>query len=508
MTGRYPVTGTAVLPFAGAALSGLAQVLVYPRFSWEWLAPLCLVPLLLAVRDIPAKRRFLVGWLSGAVFWGGTCYWIYPVMRDYASITPAVAGILFVFFFLLMGISPGAFALIAGRFLHYRWAVPALAGLWVAMEGSYQHTFFSFTWTQLGNASLDFPLEHIARLAPWTGIYGPSLVFALANAAVAVALVRRSWRPMLALAPVAGVLLLPPLPADRTGPETARLVQPNVHPDLIKQGWLAENGTEHLRTMLEMSKAAKHGDRPSLLVWSEYPVSFYYFDDQPLRKFLERVALESGAAFVFNTISFEGGDRLRPRNSSVTLDRNGAKLSQYSKIHLVPFGEYVPWPFSLFVEKITMQAGTFQPGDEIALASVDGHRVGTFICYESVFGRSIRKFTANGAELLVNISNDSWYGRSAARDQHLLVARMRAAENGRWILRATNDGITSAISPAGRVAASLPPYVQEALDVRFEYLSHRTPFVRYGEWLWWACLLGAVIALASDIGLRRRAALQ
>ena len=508
MTGRDPITGTTGLAFAGAALSGLAQVLVYPRFSWVWLAPVCLVPLLLAVRGIPAKRRFLVGWLSGAVFWGGTCYWIYPVMRDYAGITPVVAGVLFVFFFLLMGISPGAFALMAGPFLKYRWSVPALAALWVAVEGSYQHTFFSFTWTQLGNASLDFPVEHIARLAPWTGIYGPSLVFALANAAFAVAVARRSWRPMSALVPLVGISLLPPLPAHRAGPETARLVQPNVHPDLIKEGWLAENGTEHLRAMLEMSKVPKRDDRPSLLVWPEYPVSFYYYDDHRLRNFLERVALESGAAFVFNTISFEGGDRLRPRNSSVTLHRNGAKLSEYSKIHLVPFGEFVPWPFSLFVEKITMQAGTFRPGNEIAVASIDGHGVGTFICYESVFGRSIRQFTANGAELLVNISNDSWYGRSAARDQHLLVARMRAAENGRWILRATNDGITAAISPAGRVTASLPPYVQETLDVRFEYLSHHTPFVRYGEWLWWACLLGAVVALGWDIGLRRRAPLR
>jgi apolipoprotein N-acyltransferase len=125
-----------------------------------------------------------------------------------------------------------------------------------------------------------------------------------------------------------------------------------------------------------------------------------------------------------------------------------------------------------------------------------------------VYARSIRKFTAAGAELLVNISNDSWYGRSAAREQHLLIARMRAVENGRWILRSTNDGITSAIGPSGRVEASLPSYVQDTLDVRFQYLSHRTPFVRYGEWLWWLCLLGTAAAVIWDAASPRRAALQ
>ena len=505
--GPLPTAAPAVV-FTGAALSGIAQVLVFPRFSWEWLAPVCLVPLLLVLRDLRARRRFAAGWISGAVFWGGTCYWIYPVMRDYAGITPFVAGILFVLFFAIMAASPGVFALLAGRFLKRPWAVPALAVLWVAVEGSYQHTLFLFTWTHLGNASLDFPLPQIQRLAPWTGVYGPSLVFALANAAVATALMRRSLGPVIALAPIAAIFLLPPLPPARPGEQTARLVQPNVDPDLLNAGWLAENGTAHLLRMLEMSSVPPNGDRPALLVWPEYPVSAYYFDDPASRAFLERVARDSGAAFIFNTISFEDGDRGRPQNSSVTLDRNGAKLSEYSKMHLVPFGEFVPWPFHYFVEKITMEAGMFRPGKRIAVASVDGHGIGTFICYESVYARSIRKFTAAGAELLVNISNDSWYGRSAAREQHLLIARMRAVENGRWILRSTNDGITSAIGPSGRVEASLPSYVQDTLDVRFQYLSHRTPFVRYGEWLWWLCLLGTAAAVIWDAASPRRAALQ
>ena len=233
-------------------------------------------------------------------------------------------------------------------------------------------------------------------------------------------------------------------------------------------------------------------------MWPEYPVPAYYFDDPASRAFFERVARESGAAFIFNSISFEGGDRSRPRNSSATLARPANGSPSTRRCTLVPFGEFVPWPFHYFVEKITLQAGMFRPGRRVAVATVDGRGIGTFICYESVFARSVRKFTAAGAELLVNISNDSWYGRSAAREQHLLIARMRAVENGRWLLRATNDGVTSAIGPSGRVEASLPPYEQAFLDVRFDFLSERTAFVRFGEWLWWLCLAAALVAVAAE----------
>ena len=499
-------SGKLSVALGGAALSGLLQVLIFPRFSWDWLAPVCLVPLLVVLKDLTVRERLVAGLLCGAIFWAGTCYWVYAVMRDYAGIAPFVAGLLYIAAFLAMALQTGVFGVLAGRFLHWRWAVPAVAALWVSLDGTYRYLLF--TWTQLGNVAVDFPLPQVLRLAPWTGIYGPSLVFALVNAGIAVAILHRSFRPLLSLVPLAGLVLLPPLPESGPQRETARLVQPNVHPDLVKTGWLAEEGTAHLAKMLEMSKATSAGERPTLLVWPEYPVSAYYFDDAASRAFLERVARESGAAFIFNTISFEDGDRLRPQNSSVTLGRNGERLSSYSKIRLVPFGEFVPWPFHLFVKKITLQAGTFRPGKQISVASVDGHGIGTFICYESVFANSIRKFTRNGAELLVNISNDSWYGRSAAREQHLLVARMRAVENGRWILRATNDGVTSAIDPAGSVVAALPSYVQDSLDVRFEYRSELTAFVRYGEWLWWLCLLGTVIMFGYAHVMDRRGALR
>ena len=159
-----------------------------------------------------------------------------------------------------------------------------------------------------------------------------------------------------------------------------------------------------------------------------------------------------------------------------------------------------PGPISLFIDKITLEAGDFIPGDKVAVAQVGKHGIGTFICYDSVFARGVRRFVVNGAELLVNISNDSWFGRTAARDQHLLIVRMRAIENARWLLRATNDGVTAIIDPAGRTVATLPSYQEGVLCGRFDYSSKMTWFARFGEWFWW----GAVLATACLLGLARR----
>jgi apolipoprotein N-acyltransferase len=211
---------------------------------------------------------------------------------------------------------------------------------------------------------------------------------------------------------------------------------------------------------------------------------------------MEQVARQSGAYFIFNTVAFEDAQRRRPLNGAVTLSPKGDLVSRYAKIFLVPFGEFVPWPFSLFIDKITLEAGDFVPGRDVAVAQVGDHRVGTFICYESVFADGVRRFVANGAEVLVNISNDSWYGPTAARYQHLLIARMRAMENSRWLLRATNDGITTIINPAGQLVGALPSYEQAILDGRFSYSTSLTWFTRFGEWFWYVSIVATAVFLA------------
>jgi apolipoprotein N-acyltransferase len=366
------------------------------------------------------------------------------------------------------------------------------------------HQYLDFTWLHFGNAAANMSV--LMRLAPYTGVYGVSFALAMMNVAVALVLLRRPRVQLAWLALLPLLFLLPALPEPKPGTSTARLVQPNIHPDALISGvWTPARSAQHLERMKALSTVeADEIDPtlPQLLIWPEYPVPAYFFDSPGWRAFMENLARQVGAYFIFNTVAFEETNGRRPLNGAVTLSPSGAVVSRYAKIFLVPFGEFVPWPFSLFVDKITLEAGDFAPGNDVAVALAGEHRIGTFICYESAFARGIREFAARGAEVLVTLSNDSWYGRSAARRQHLLLARMRAVENGRWLLRATNDGITCAIDPAGRVVAALPSFEEGVLCARFNYESHRTWFVRFGQWFWWTCVAatGAFLVVARRQG--------
>jgi apolipoprotein N-acyltransferase len=200
------------------------------------------------------------------------------------------------------------------------------------------------------------------------------------------------------------------------------------------------------------------------------------------------IAQSVDAPVIFNAIAFKDVDGVRrPLNSALTVNAAGELVGRYAKMHLVPFGEFVPWPFSAFIDKITLQAGDFTPGEEASVARINGRQVGVYICYENAFASGVRQFTANGAEVLVNISNDGWYGATAARYQHLLLARMRAIENQRWILRATADGITTSINRAGQITPPLPSFEPGAVTASFAYSADLSWYARWGDWFWWLC---------------------
>ena len=483
---------------AAALLSGLLLVLTFPAFHYSLLSAVAAVPLLAALTQARGRMEpWCLGSLTGFVFWGGTCYWVYDVMHRYANLSAPAATAVFIGFFVVKGMHSGLFALLAAPLLKRPWAVPAVAAAWVAVEGTHQ---FFFTWLHLGNAAAGMSV--VVRAAPYTGVYGLSFVLMMMNAAAALAILRRPRRELawLLLAPL--LYTLPEVPPRRQGRETARLIQPNIHPDEVVEGrWTRYRAAAHRARMAALSLGVSSefpSETPSLVIWPEYTVPAYYFDDPAFEFFISELARETGAHLIFNTVAFRRGeDGARPLNSAVTLNPDGHLIAHYSKRFLVPFGEFVPWPFSLFIERITVEAGDFLPGESLALASAGNRKLGTFICYESVFAEGVREFTAAGAEVLVNLSNDSWYGRTAARQQHLLIARMRAIENRRWLLRATNDGITSIIDPAGRLQGWLPSFQDGVLTGRFDYESDLTWFSRWGEWFWWLCLAATAAAMLS-----------
>jgi len=388
----------------------------------------------------------------------------------------------------------GVFALLAGILMRRWWAVPTVAALWTAIEAT--HGFLGFAWLALGNAAITMSLP--LRLAPYTGVWGVSFVFVMMSAALALALLHRPRAQLLWLAVLPFLTFLPPLPDAHRGREAALLAQPDVSESAEwTREWLDRSEQEQLSLTLR-ADMMEISHPPSIIVWPEVPEPFYYFEDPQFRSRIDELARATKAYVLLGIVAHT--PQGAPLNSAVLVSPAGAPVSRYDKVNLVPFGEFVPWPFRAIVSKVSTEAGDFQAGREAVVSPLDGHKIGAFICYESAFPNFVRQFAAHGAEVLFNISNDSWFGNSAARYQHLLLVRMRAAENRRWILRSTNDGITATIDSAGRLRGMLPLYTQATSYTGFTYIPEQTFYTQHGDWFAWLC---GAMAIAGLVVSRR-----
>jgi apolipoprotein N-acyltransferase len=478
------------LNFLLALLTSLLVTLSLPRFNWSWLMPVALTPLVLAAAREPRPLwRFLAGWLAGAGVLFGVTDWIRFVISFHGGLGMVGGWGAFFLFCLAKGFYWGVFALLAGPVLRLWWAVPAIAALWAGVDITFGSILFQ--WVTLGNAGSDMSIP--MRLAPITGVHGLSFVFMMMSTAVALVILRRPRWQISWLLLLPALILLPSLPEPAEAGARAVALQPNIDET---QEWTRESLARAERELALLSmRTALRADpkKPDLLIWPELPAPFYYYDDAEFRQLAGELARATRMWFLLGTVAHTSQGA--PLNSALLLSPNAEPVARYDKIHLVPFGEYVPWPFGFF-NKITKEVGDFAPGMSVVTPPVGEHKIGTFICYESAFPALARQFVQNGAEVLFNLSNDGYFGRSAsAREQHLLVVRMRAAENARWIVRATNDGITASVDPAGRVVKQLPPFVETAGDLPYSYRKDQTFYTRHGDWFGWSCVVLGAIAV-------------
>jgi apolipoprotein N-acyltransferase len=333
------------------------------------------------------------------------------------------------------------------------------------------------------------------RLAPFTGVYGISFAFTMMATALALALLRRSRLELLWLLPLLFLVFLPQMPSALRGRETALLAQPNISETAQWTSQSLDQLERDQATLTLRGALIETKQPPSIIVWPEVPAPFYYYEDPAFRAYADGLARGTHAYFLMGIVAHTPGGA--PLNSATLISPEGTPVSRYDKVNLVPFGEFVPWPFG-FANKISTETGDFAAGKRVVVSAVGNHKIAAFICYESVFPGFVRKFADAGAEVLFNISNDGWFGKSAAREQHLSMVRMRAAENRRWILRSTNDGITATIDSAGRLRGTLPLYVQATSYTGFNYISEKTAYTRYGDWFPWLCAVLAVMCLIAD----------
>ena len=522
----------------------LAGPLPVWRTVFAWFA---LVPLLMGLLRLPLpgeSRRWTLGWsaaagwLCGAVWFDANCYWVYDTVHLYGGMNGPTGLFAMLLFGLYLGFWFGVFALaLAGirlATMGTRSGWLAFAGipfLWVAMEFALAR-IPEFPWDLLGYSQVDNAL--LMRLAPWTGVYGISFLVAGVNALLAAGLVlkveeKRADGVGFSVAAFCGCLGLSIVglgmagsmvhPARPSAEAMAVLIQPNL--DVANDDvWVGpewdrrmaqfaalgrENCGPYIAGMPDtaapevMVKCAVPMSAPALIAWPESPAGFR--DNDPVFRAAmaaivksDRAPLIVGDWGLSSEPASEPGGRFQIYNSASVVSSDGRFVGRYDKMHLVPFGEYVPMRDVLFfAHKLTQNLSDLSVGAERTVFAVHGHRYGVFICYESVFGDEIRQFAKNGAEVLVNISDDGWYGDTSAPWQHLNMARMRAAENRRWILRDTNNGVTSSIDPYGTVRQSIRRHEVGALAARFGYGAEMTFYTMHGDWVAWGCALVTLI---------------
>jgi apolipoprotein N-acyltransferase len=488
-----------------ALVSGVALALAYPLFNIPllgWIAPAALIVAVVGARP---RFGFLLGWLHGAVYYGLSLPWFYTVMRQYGPLPVIQAGAVFALVIVVTSLFRAAFAVVVswvGEISPQR-ACLAAPFVWVAMEFGFMHLpAIGFPWNLLGYVAAGNLV--FVQLTAITGIFGLSLVVASYSALAAWAVLqmfqqRRSgiavWigkTALLIVIALVGPRYIPQAPADHV----AHLVQTNFPVALnYPSDWMQIHAPE--MDQLEAISIDAAQKTRGIVVWPEVPAPFS-LRDRDFQMRAVRMARGAGGGFLVGVIDFRplGNGQNGATNSAALLGSDGAVDFMYDKIHLVPFSEYVPWrSWFFFAKDLTGLIGDFQHGSQYKVGQISGGPFSVYICYEAIFPNEVRRFTLAGAQLLINISDDGWFGGSGAPEQHLAMARVRAVENRRWLLRDTNDGITVSIDPYGRTVAQLPAHIRGELDAPYAFREDMTPYARWGDWLPWVCVLMALVLL-------------
>jgi apolipoprotein N-acyltransferase len=541
-------------------LSAALQIAIFPLPGLYGLAWVAVAPLLVAIlrarvpetlhldgraRLLPATpwQGFILGYKCGILWFAGTCYWIFDTMHRYGGLPVPAAALALILFCMYVGLYHGMFGLLlaviagsriagagiaghkietAGSAVSIRRALGAAPFLWVAVELA-RTRITAFPWELLGYSQTgNFALTRITTLV---GVYGLSFEILLVNSVFAAAfLAPKEQRKRLIVAGCVAAVILqagqllapPPVPADHT----AVLVQPNIP---IQAGalWTKEYFQDTLRNLTAVSlhpagepTAGRGHDlhydlRSDLIVWPESPSPFYT-NDPMFRDAVSGLARQSGTWVVAGSIGItpamhSGGENSQIFNSAALVNPQGEWVGRYDKVHLVPFGEYLPFPqLFAFAGGLTKEVGEFQRGASHTPLDAGGERLGMFICYESIFPDEVRQGPLQGAQVLLNISNDGWYGDSGAWKQHLQQTQMRAIENERWLLSATNTGMTASIDPYGRIVAETPRKVRTALAAPYALSSGTTFYTRHGDWFASLCAIISAGALLARFVFRER----
>ena len=490
--------------FICAALSGALLALSFPSLGHAAVAWVALVPLLVILHSTRSLGlAFGLGLTTGAVHFAGTLPWLTHVMVEFGGFPLPVGVLLNGLLVAYLALFPAAFAVLVVLLCARLggWGLCGAAPVWLTTELGRLWLFGGFPWELLGYSQTS--VLPVAQLASLFGVHGVTLLVVFINSAVAFALVgpRVHRVPVLAVATgVLGVVVLcgawrltdNHLVRDGT-PLRVGLVQGNVaQPDK----WDPMMRSTILSRYLDLSRQSDM-DGARLIIWPESATPFP-FEDHPDGEAVRQLARDTGAHVLFGSTQNRRDPVPQVFNAAFALRPDGETAAVYHKMHLVPFGEYVPFRWVLFFASPLVEAVMdFSPGASPVMLPIGSHRISTAICYEIIYPGLVRTFVRRGSELLTTITNDAWYGRTAAPHQHFQQAAMRAIEQGRYLVRAANTGISGVVDPYGRVLARTALFETAALTVDVRLLTGLTPYGQMGDLLAYLCCaltLAAVFA--------------
>jgi apolipoprotein N-acyltransferase len=496
-----------------AIVSGLLLFLSFPKFGNGILAWVALLPLFHALRDAKPKEGFKIGFLAGLIAHVGILYWISHVVVQYGNL-PVYAGIAAVLLLAAyLSLYTASFAM-GVVFLRARGNAVYLSAplLWTVLEFARSYFLTGFPWENLAYSQYLF--ANIIQIADITGIYGITFTIVLINAVlynVLTAQFRRTGYPVFEIATACAVLaVIYGYGYFRTaGIQESLKKAPRMEVALVQGNidqnikWDARYQSETLN--IYQSLSLRNIPAPGgLIVWPETAAPFYFERPDPLREAVVHLVRVSGRPLLFGSPSFEEENgRVSFMNSAYLLRPDGVVAGRYDKVHLVPYGEYVPLrKFFPFIGKLVSGVGDFRPGKGFDPLFSDGRRLGVLICYEGIFPEAARAYKRNRADLLVNITNDAWFGKTSAPYQHLSMTVFRAVENRLYLVRAANTGVSAVIDPTGAILSRTGVFERTVLKGEVKFIDEKTFYAAYGDLFVYLC--GLLLILIDFIQKRRK----
>jgi len=479
-----------ITDIALAIMSGALTAFSAPKFGLSFFAWISLIPLLFIIINKKPARSFLLGLIAGGSYNAVLIYWIPSVPAYYGNLSIGISIIIYLVFVLFLALYWAFFCLLWTKISQ---SFPKLVFLlapflWISLEYILTHFLTGFPWGLIGTTQ--YQNIWFIQMASITGVYGLSFVLVLFQSLFLYSIKHRKKAPffsvlaLLLIIHLGGFLSLKKITPSE-GSFTVSVIQGNVSSDISWDQVKTQEIWSLFNQHIELSRKS-YEDGAELIIWPEFSVplcfscSYGYF--QNFKEKLNQFVQETDCALLLGTnekTSTPGN--VSYYNTALCLSPD-LSMSQYHKMHLVPFGEYTPYKkiFS-FIEKMTHAIGEISPGTQYKLHSFKSLKFGSPICYEIIFPNLVRKFAKKGADFLVTITNDGWYGRSSAPYQHFSMAVLRAVENRRYLLRAATTGISGIIDPYGRILSKSKLMTQTHLTEVITPSKTMTIYTKFGD---------------------------